>query len=163
MTNHGITIRAVTLDDAAALQANCLPMKSLAKVQAGIAEHPAPAADGTRVHLVAEAGGEAIGNAVLQRHAHPLMAHRAEVCSLVVAEGYQRQGVARRRVEAACECAREMGVEILEVSCRGGEPAEQVYPRLGFREYGRLPRGIVEPWGDKRVFDQVYFFMPVTP
>ncbi len=153
----------MTPADAAALQTNCLPVNSVAEVQAAIAEDLEAAAGGARLHLVAEAGGEAIGNAVLQRNAHPLLANRAEVCSLVMAEAYQRQGVARRLVEAAREHARAMGIGVLEVSCRGGEPPEQVYPRLGFTEYGRLPRGIVEPWRERQVLDEVLFFLPLAP
>ncbi len=29
-------------------------------------------------------------------------------------------------------------ITVIEVSCRGGTDAEQVYPRLGFVEWGRL-------------------------
>jgi hypothetical protein len=54
-----------------------------------------------------------------------------------------------------------MGLEILEVGCRGGTPAEAVYPRLGFVECGRLPRGIVEPWGACQAYDEVSFYMPI--
>ena len=46
---------------------------------------------------------------------------------------------------------------------RADTPAEQVYPRLGFVEYGRLPRGIKESWGDQRVFDMVYLYQPLGP
>ena len=55
-----------------------------------------------------------------------------------------------------------MGIEILEVGCRGGTPAEEVYRRLGFIECGRLPGGIVEPWGERRAYDEVSFYMPVV-
>ncbi len=56
-----------------------------------------------------------------------------------------------------------MGMEILEISCRAGEPAEQVYRHLDLIEYGRLPRGLIEPWGKHKVFDQVLFFQPLAP
>jgi GNAT superfamily N-acetyltransferase len=92
---------------------------------------------------------------------HPLFAHRAELDDVVVHRDYQRQGIARRLVEEARDYARSMGIEMLETSCRGGTPAEQVYPRLGFIEYGRLLRGIKEPWGDHHVFDMVYFYQPL--
>jgi GNAT superfamily N-acetyltransferase len=81
------------------------------------------------------------------RNSHPLYAHRGELASLVVHADYQRRGIARHLVEAICKYAASMDLEILETICRGGTPAEDVYPRLGFRKCGRLPRGIVESWG----------------
>jgi hypothetical protein len=36
-----------------------------------------------------------------------------------------------------------------------------VYRRLGFVEWGRLPRGIVEPREEPKVYDQVHFYMPI--
>jgi GNAT superfamily N-acetyltransferase len=97
----------------------------------------------------------------LVRNAHPLYAHRGELAGLVVHPDYQRQGIARRLVEKVCEYGTSMGLGILETGCRGGTPAEDVYPRLGFRECGRLPGGIVEPWGDHQAFDEVSFYMPL--
>jgi len=57
--------------------------------------------------------------------------------------------------------ATDMGIEFLEIGCRGGMPAEQVYPRLGFIDCGRFPRGLIEPWGGRLEFDEVSFYMPV--
>jgi hypothetical protein len=52
------------------------------------------------------------------------------------------------------------GHRVLETACRAATPAEAVYRRLGFIEWGRLPGGIRESWGERRVFDAVYFTMP---
>lgn len=41
----------------------------------------------------------------------------------------------------------ELGIDILETSARGGEPAKEVYRRLGFREWGRVPGGMHQSWG----------------
>jgi hypothetical protein len=38
---------------------------------------------------------------------------------------------------------------------------EEVYRRLSFIEWGRLARGLVEPWGERRVYDSVHFYMPL--
>ena len=89
------------------------------------------------------------------------MKHRGKVGSLVVHPAYQRRGIARHIVAEMHVYAALMGLEFLEVGCRGGTPAEQVYPRLGFIEYGRFPRGLIEPWGDCLVFDEISFYMPV--
>jgi ribosomal protein S18 acetylase RimI-like enzyme len=38
--------------------------------------------------------------------------------------------------------AGKLGVEILYLEVYGISPAMRLYERLGYREYGRLPRGI---------------------
>ena len=44
------------------------------------------------------------------------------------------------------------------------ELAEEVYRRLGFREWGRLPGGLQRNWGRQRSFDEVHYYLPVgTP
>ena len=118
--------------------------------------------EGRGVQLVAEVDGRVVGTATLRRHSHPLVAHRAELEDIVVHGSHQRQGIARRLIEESRTYAHPMGIEILEVSCRAGTVAETVYARLGFIEYGRLPRGIIEPWGERDVFDQVYFYQPLS-
>jgi GNAT superfamily N-acetyltransferase len=136
-------------------------MNTLREVQQRIAGTIAAFEQGKGVQLVAEVDGVVVGTATLMRNPHPLFAHRAEIDSVVVHGGYQRQGIARRMVEEAGVRAASMGIEILEISCRAGEVPEKVYPRLGFIEYGRLPRGIVEPWGERRTFDQVFYYRPL--
>jgi GNAT superfamily N-acetyltransferase len=110
---------------------------------------------------VAEVEGVVVGTGGLVRKAHALRAHRGELVSLVVHPDYQRTGIARRIVTDLCGRAAEMGLQILEVGCRGGTPAEVVYGRLGFVECGRLPGGIVEPWNEGRVYDDVSLYMSV--
>jgi GNAT superfamily N-acetyltransferase len=156
-----IVIRPVELADAAQLRGNCFSANTLAEVEARIAHNFRAYREGTEVHLVAEVDGVLIGTGGLVRKAHPLHAHRGELVSLVVHPDYQRRGIARRIVTDLCRYAKEFGLTLIEVGCRGGTPAEQVYGRLGFVECGRLPAGIVEPWGDRRVYDEVSFYMSV--
>jgi GNAT superfamily N-acetyltransferase len=162
MAENTIVVRAVQTVDAAQLRENVFSANTLAQVEERIAGNVRAFEKGTEVHLVAEVDGVVVGAGGMVRNAFPLHAHRGELVSLVVHPHYQRRGIARRIVEQIVKRAVSMGLEILEVSCRGGTPAEAVYPRLGFVEWGRLPRGIVEPWGDHRVYDQVHFYMPLT-
>jgi len=104
-----------------------------------------------------------VGVVSLVRQAHPLQRHRAEVAGLVVHPDYQGRGIARQLVQACRQHAVGLAITILEISCRGGEPAEKVYPRLGFTRLGCLPGGLVEPWGDRKVYDQVYFYLSDAP
>ena len=163
MSDREFIIRPVRPEDAEDLRENCFSANTLAEVQERVAESIQAAEEGTKVLLVAEVEGTVVGTGAFVRNTHPLYAHRAEVGSLVIHPDYQRRGIARRIVERIAETAALMGLEILEISVRGGTPAEEVYRRLGFIEWGRLPRGLVEPWGEHKVYDSVHFYMPIQP
>ena len=159
--SDNILIRPVRTEDAEQLRENCFSANTLREVEERIADSIVAAEAETQVLLVAEVDGVVVGTGTFVRNNHPLYAHRAEVGGLVVHPHYQRRGIARRVVEQIKAHAASVGLEILEVSCRGGTPAEQVYRRLGFVEWGRLPRGIVEPWDEPKVYDEVHFYMPI--
>jgi GNAT superfamily N-acetyltransferase len=154
-----VGVRPAEPADALHLQRNCLSTATVEQVRAQIEEN---ARDQDRFQLVATVGGAVVGNAVLIREEHPLRRHRAGLYSLVVSEPYQGRGIARRLVGEVAAQAAGIDIEILETSCRGGEPAEEVYPRLRFVEYGRLTHGLAETWGEQRVFAEVYFVMPTS-
>ena len=161
MSDTDVVIRLVEQKDAEHLLENCFSMSTLEKTQARIARNLRAFSEGNAVQLVAEIGGEVMGTVMVMRKAHPLEAHRAEVFDLVVHPDYQRRGIARRLVEACKPYAVQMNAEILEVSCRGGADAETVYRHLGFIEWGRLPRGFIEPYGEYKVYDAVHFYQPL--
>jgi len=158
MNAENVKIRPVRLTDAHHLRDYCFTMNTQEEVEAGIHQTLEATRQGKEFQFVAVLDGAAIGVVSLIRRSHPLNAHRAEVAGLVVHPDFQGHGIARRLVESCQEKARQVGISILEISCRAGEPAEQIYPRLGFVEYGRLPQGLAEPWGEHQVFDQVYFY-----
>lgn len=161
MHQDDVKVRLARIDDAPQVQANCMPMNSVAEVRAHIEENLAAYAEGTRVPLVAEVAGAMVGNALLIRERHPLRRHRAVWHDIVVASTHQRRGIARRLLAETLTQAATLGIAILETSARGGEPAEEVYRHLGFREWGRLPGGLQQAWGQQRSFDEVYYFLPV--
>ncbi|MBN1935966.1 MAG: GNAT family N-acetyltransferase [Anaerolineae bacterium] len=161
-----VIVRPVKPEDAAQLRDNCFSVNTLEQISARITEAIQTTAQETQTLLVAEVQDAqsppvVVGTGSLVRNTHPLYAHRGELTGLVVHPHYQRQGIARRVVEAVCEQAAAWGIEILETGCRGGTPAEAVYPRLGFIEWGRLPGGIKEPYGEQNVYDDVSFYMLV--
>lgn len=133
-------MRLVEQRDAVELRQNCFPMNALEETEALIAANLQGFSQGTVLMLVAEVDGKVVGTVTLQRNPHRLRGHRAEVVSLVVHRPYEGQGIARRLMEECERYARSQDIQILELTCRGGEPAEQVYRRLGFHEFGRLPR-----------------------
>lgn len=157
-----IVVRPVRLADAPQLRENCFSANTLDEVKERIVDSLSALEEGKEMLLVAVVGGTLVGTGTLVRKTHPLHAHRGEVGGLVVHPDYQRRGIARRIVEQIAERAASMGVEILEVGCRALTPTEEVYPRLGFIECGRLPGGIKEPWAEGQVYDEVSFYMPLT-
>jgi ribosomal protein S18 acetylase RimI-like enzyme len=161
MSDRECIIRPVRPEDARDLRENCFSANTLAEVEERIAQSLQAVEEGTQVLFVAEVGGVVAGTGAFVRNTHPLYAHRAEVTGLVVHPDYQRRGIARRIVEQIAETAASMGLEMLEIGVRGGTPAEEVYRRLGFVEWGHLPRGILEPWGEHKVYDLVHFYMPL--
>lgn len=161
--SHEPIIRPVRPEDTADLGENCFSRSTLEHLQERIATGIRSAEQGTGVMLVAEVEGRVIGTGTLVRNSHPLYAHRAEVVDLVVHPHHQRRGIARQIVDRIRTHAAEMGLEILEVGCRGGTLAEEVYRHLGFVECGRLPGGIVEPYEGGHTYDEVSFCMRVKP
>jgi len=160
MSELNAEIRPVALSDADDLYANCFsrstPAKVVNRVKANIAMHEA----GEGIQLVAVVDGVVVGSAMLKRNTHPLYRHRAEWLDVVVHGDFRRQGIARRMIAAGRQHALDLGIEIVETSCRAGTPAEQAYARMGFLEYGRLDRGIVEP--DGSAFDEVFYRTPLV-
>jgi GNAT superfamily N-acetyltransferase len=162
VTNGDPIVRPVKLSDAGDLRDNCFLMNTLEQVQLRIKANMQRAEEKVGLLLVAEVGGVVVGTGGFKRRSHPLEAHRAELVDLVVSADHRRRGIARRLVEACCAHAAAFGAEIMETSCRGGTPAERVYPRVGFIEWGRMPGGLVEPWGKRDVYDLVCFHRPIV-
>jgi GNAT superfamily N-acetyltransferase len=158
-----VIVRPVRLSDAADLRDNCFPMNTLEQANLRIETNMQRAEEKIGLQLVAEMDGVVVGTCGFKRQAHPLEAHRAELVDLVVRGDHRRQGIARRLVEECCVQAAAYRCAIMEASCRGGTPAERVYPRLGFIEWGRLPGGLIEPWGEGDVYDLACFYRPLEP
>ena len=156
-----VVVRPVEGGDAQDLRQHCFSRNTLDEVAAQIASSVEMHAAQQGVQLVAEVDGAVIGTLTLIRNTHALHAHRADLYSIVVHPDHQRKGIARQMLEESRRHAQALGIEILETSCRAGTGAQTAYTRMGFIEYGRLPRGIVEPWGDRHVFDQVFFYLPL--
>ncbi|MCB0183627.1 MAG: GNAT family N-acetyltransferase, partial [Caldilineaceae bacterium] len=153
-----IVVRPVQQDDAIALQANCFSANTIAQIEEALAKTITAMQAGKELQLVALVKEQVVGSATLIRDSHALRSHRAGLFGLVVHPDYQRRGVAHRLVDALLAHAQTLGIEILETSCRAGTGAEQLYPKLGFTEYGRLPGGLYQRWSEPTVFDEVYFY-----
>jgi len=182
-----VAIRIVQETDAEDLWENIFSQNTLAEVKWRVtSSYLQEYAAGVGVPLVAEVDGHVVGNIYMTFIEHPLRAHICELWDLVVNPGFQRMGIARRLLEECKtlavnvgktksvasvrgatteECktiAANTGKSMMLTSARGGTTAETVYRKLGFIEYGRLPNGLIEPWGEQCAFDEVLFYMPLT-
>ena len=150
-----IIIRQVSLGDVKDIQKNCYVRNTSDEVEAIIHENIEKQNNGTVIQYVAEVDGHAVGTMKLGKENHPLRAHMCNLGDVVVGGEYQRKGIARKIFEQCVDYRKNNGIKIITVGVRGGEPAEQVYHKLGFVEYGRLKAGLIEPWNNKE-YDEVF-------
>ena len=162
MSTPSVIIRPVRREDAADLQVNCFSRNTLEEVQQQIEGLLSDFTRGHALRLVAEVAGTVVGNTDLIRETHRLKRHCAGWGGVVVCGPYQGRGIARALLQETLAQAAAWGIELLTVGVRGGTPAEEVYRRLGFREYARLPGGLKEARDGKLlVFDEVMLYMPI--
>lgn len=84
--------------------------------------------------IIGTAGIECVGNRYKTRH-------RAEF-GISIDEEYRGLGAGRAMTEACIECAKKAGYVQLELNAvAGNERAINLYKKLGFKEFGRNPKG----------------------
>lgn len=126
------TIRPARLDDAEALHRHCYPEQDSEAVRDYLAWCLRQVPKGRLVRLVAEVGGQAVGNAQLT-----VWGRVGEIGSLVVGEAFRRRGLARRLTEALIAEAQRRGLAELEIGVSERQPAILAfYKSLGFRPAG---------------------------
>jgi GNAT superfamily N-acetyltransferase len=95
-------------------------------------------------------GGGAVGMGILSASASPLRQHWRTVLRLMVDPGLQGQGAGRLLIDGLHGTARELGLEFLCLTVRGGLGIEGFYGHLGYEIYGRNPHAIRVAPGDER-------------
>jgi ribosomal protein S18 acetylase RimI-like enzyme len=97
--------------------------------------------------LVAEQEGRIVGTVQLQPAESENGAHRGEVSKLLVHPEWRRQGIARALMMALEEEARAAGKTLLVLDTREGDPSNDLYQALGYREAGRIPGWAIDAAG----------------
>ncbi|MEV8639214.1 GNAT family N-acetyltransferase [Streptosporangium sp. NPDC051023] len=83
-----------------------------------------------------------------------LRTHWRWLLRVMVHPKHQGRGYGARLMRAAEAAARDLGVEALHLTVRGGTGIEDFYTRLGYAEAGRIPKAIRLAPGDDR--DEIY-------
>jgi GNAT superfamily N-acetyltransferase len=132
-----------------------------ADVRAEVERHAAAVAEG-RTRLLAGFGadGRLAATAFLSFNAHRLQRHWAWLYTVMIHPSLQGGGHGRALLAAAESHARDLGLEALRLTCRGGMGLEGFYGRCGYKEVGRVPGGLRVSAGDYR--DDIMMWLPLT-
>lgn len=65
--------------------------------------------------------------------------HRAEVQKLMVHTDFRRRGIGDALMKALIDHAQSMGLHLLVLDVRAGDPAERIYQAHGFIHIGTIP------------------------
>ena len=114
-------------------------------------------AQGRERVVVLRVDGELAGWAVLSLSVSPLRRHWATVLRVQVHPARQGQGLGRALMTGVHDAARDLGLEMLHLTVRGGYGLEGFYAGLGYREFGRMPGAIRVAPGDDR--EEVHLFV----
>jgi len=135
------TIRRLREGDAGALQRYCYTDAALEEVQDYVTWCLHPSRESWITRLVAEVDGHVVGNAQLTTRGD-----KGEIGSVVVADAFQRQGLARRLITALIDEAQNQGLAELEIHVRQDQPAiADFYQRLGFVPLEVQKNGLSHP------------------
>lgn len=133
--------RPARLDDARSLHRHCYPKASLEEVSNYLAWCLRQAEKGWIARIVAEVGGQAVGNVQLTE-----WRTAGEIGSLVVGQRYRRQGIGRQLLAAAIVEARCRHLPRVELWVGVDQPGLQaLYHRFGFRPVEETKKRLSRP------------------
>lgn len=65
--------------------------------------------------------------------------HRAEIAKLMTHPAFRQKGIGRKLIFHAEQKAKELGLSLLVLDTREGDPSNLLYQSCGFQEAGRIP------------------------
>nr|WP_261994605.1 GNAT family N-acetyltransferase [Streptomyces sp. me109] len=113
----------------------------------------------TRLLAAFGADGRLAATAFLSFNEHPLMRHWAWLYTVMVDPALQGRGHGVELLHEAERYARDLGLDALRLTCRGGEGLERFYASCGYKEVGRVPDAIRVAPGDDR--DDIVMLLPL--
>lgn len=135
------TIRPARLEDAETLHRNCFSRMQREEFNRHLVWAFGEAAQGRRVHLVAEMG-EVVASGELS-----ILGDEAEIANLVVTGPLQNRGLGTALLQALIHQAALRGVRILEIGVRSSDAGVRaLYERQGFRFHRETERLLGEEY-----------------
>lgn len=104
---------------------------------------------GSRVLLAACVQGRIVGSGQLSLAPWSNSKHRASIEKLFVSAALRGRGIGKALVAALQDAARLRGRSLLLINARRSDPAELLYKRMGYREFGVIPGYTVDPSGQR--------------
>ncbi len=95
---------------------------------------------GRSVVVIAEANGKVVGMTNAKNRGGRL--HHTAGLGIFVRKAYRDRGIGSEMMRELETQARGIGVKVLYLEVYSTSPAVELYKRLGYTEYGRLPGGI---------------------
>lgn len=152
-----VKIRKMALSDTKSLWENIYSGNTPEEVKERVRKNIDEMDSGNCVALAAAIDENIIGTALIRKSQHILSSNRCELCDVVVNPAFQKQGIGIKLCHECFLHAKQIGGDYVLASCRNNG-TERFYLALGMAESGRIPGGILEPWGDNKVYDEVIFY-----
>lgn len=112
--------------------------------------------DGAELMHAATGDGALLGVVSLVPGQGPRVAHRGQVCRLMVHPAARRRGLGAALLDAAVTQAGELGLRTLCLNTRSGQGLEDFYAAQGWTLCGRWPAAVDAGDGDYR--DDLWFY-----
>jgi len=96
---------------------------------------------GTMISIVAEIEGRVVANSEVRRRSGP-MSHVGSL-GIAIKVGYRNMGIGTEMIKTLIDESRKMGLKVLVLEVfASNKRARHVYEKMGFKESGRIPKGI---------------------
>ena len=105
--------------------------------------------------------GELVALLFVVSNRFALKEHWRVLKRVMVTPGQQGRGYGAALMCEAEKLARDLGLEALQVTVRGGAGTEKFYERLGYQQVGRIPGALRVGPGDDR--DEYLLWLPLQP
>ncbi|KAI1754094.1 acyl-CoA N-acyltransferase [Xylaria castorea] len=101
-------------------------------------------------------GAELKGVVMLRMPQTETFTHQGHLEKLMVSPSFRQRGAAKAMIRFLETEAIDRGRKLIMLSTEVGSPAEKIYPKLGYVEYGTVPSCCIGPSGN--MVDDVFFY-----
>nr|MDO8099197.1 GNAT family protein [Candidatus Njordarchaeota archaeon] len=107
---------------------------------------------GEKIYVAAEVDGKLVGNSHVSKPSARRQSHLG-VLGIAIRDGYRDIGIGTEMMRILIDQSRKMGLKILilDMFADNGR-ARHVYEKVGFREVGRIPKGL---FNDGEYIDEI--------